>query len=118
MGLSDEGLVIVLVLMWVPLLVGHFFIVRRAMKLTRGINVTEFTRNLVALVTFILILSLYVIVCTISMFSASQDRETSRTTVTFIAELIWWFSPVIATLSVMKVSKNAPFSNLIASERK
>ena len=104
--------------MWVPLLVGHFFIVRRAMKLTRGINVTEFTRNLVALVTFILILSLYVIVCTISMFSASQDRETSRTTVTFIAELIWWFSPVIATLSVMKVSKNAPFSNLIPSDRK
>ena len=118
MGLSDEGLVIVLVLMWVPLLVGHFFIIRRAIKLTRGPNVTEFTRNLVALVTFILILSLYVIVCTISMFSASQDRETSRTTVTFIAELIWWFSPVVATMSVIRVSKNTPFKNLIPSDRK
>ena len=118
MGLSDEGLVIVLVLMWVPLLVSHFFIVRRAMKLTRGgPNVTEFTRNLVSLVAFILILSLYVIVCTISMFSASQDKETSRTTIIFIAELVWWFSPVIATLSIIKVSKNTPFHNLIPSNR-
>lgn len=60
----------------------------------------------------------YVIVCTISMFSASQDRETSRTTVTFIAELIWWFSPVIATMSVIRVSKNTPFKNLIPPDRK
>jgi hypothetical protein len=117
MGLSDEGLVIVLVLMWVPLLVGHFFIVRRAMKLVRGVNVTEFTRNLVSMVTFILILSLYVIVCTVSMFTASQDRETSRTTITFIAELIWWFSPIIATLSILKVSKNTPFHNLIPANK-
>jgi hypothetical protein len=102
MGLSDEGLVITLVLVWVPLFVGHFFIVRRARKL---VAINEGIQNSVSLVLFILVVTLYTIACTISMYAAGQDREKTRPLVTLLSEIVWLLSPVIGTLSLIRVGK-------------
>lgn len=101
MGLSDEGLILVLVFSWVPVLLLHFFIVKRASGVAD--NASNYSRNLVALVAFLMILTLYVVVCTTSMYAALHDHEADRSGVLLAAETVWLFSPVIATLSVVRI---------------
>ena len=95
-----------IVLTWVPLFVSHFLIVKRATRITVSSAISEYNRNLVALVSFVLILALYTVVCTVTMFACRHDRENARPEITLSAEVIWLFSPVIAALSVVKVNRS------------
>ena len=101
MGLSDEGLILVLVFTWVPLLLFHFYIIRRAKAVADGAS--TYNKNLVALVAFVMILALYVVVCTTTMYAAMHDRQADRTFITQVAEVVWLFSPVVATISVIRI---------------
>jgi hypothetical protein len=102
MGLSDKGLVLVIVFSWAPLLLIHWLIVKRSMRIA-SIAVSEYNRNLISLVAFMLILFLYTLVCTLTMYASMNDLENSQTPVTLAAEVIWLFSPVIATVSILKI---------------
>ena len=105
MGLSDEGLFLVVTLTWIPLLIIHFFIIRRGLLIVSSSGLSERNKNLVALVAFLLILFMYTIACTVTMYAAFQDRETPRPDISLAAELAWLLSPLIATLSVINFNK-------------
>lgn len=107
MGLSDEGLILVIVFSWLPLLVAHFFIVKRARQITSVSSISQYNKNLVALVAFTLILFLYTIVATITMYASQHDRENPRPEITLSVEVIWLFSPVIATISIIQVNRSS-----------
>lgn len=96
MGLSDEGLVLVLVFTWLPLLALHGVVMHRALRMTRSGVLSDYNKNLVALVTFVLVAAIYTTACTVSIYAALVDRETDRSLIALIAESVWLISPVVA----------------------
>lgn len=97
MGLSDEGFVLVLVFTWIPVLAVHTIVGVRVWRLGSSASLSEYNRNLVALVAFVLVLGLYVIGSTVSIYAALEDRETDRSAIALVCETVWLLSPVIAT---------------------
>ena len=91
MGLSNEGLLVILVLVWVPAVLVHAYILRRAKQVTHG---------QVPLAVFLLVLTVYTVACSATFFASQHDSENLKPEVTLAAELLWLFSPVIASLSV------------------
>ena len=104
MGLSDEGLLLSLVLVWVPVVLIHVFVLKRALGIVG--RVPDANINLIRIVTFLLILFVYTIACTVTMYAAFHDKETPRPDVVLAAELFWLLSPLIASLSVMPFKKS------------
>jgi hypothetical protein len=101
MGLSDEGLILVLVFTWGPILALHAVILHRAWRLGNSGSLSDYNKNLVALVTFVLVISLYVIASTVTIYAALQDRETDRSIIALAAETVWLLSPVIGTATAL-----------------
>lgn len=103
MGLSDEGLVLVLAFTWAPVIALHALIIHRIFKLRRG-ALSEANKNLIALVAFILVISIYTIACTVSIYAALEDKEKDRSFIALLAETVWLLSPVVGTLSATTVN--------------
>jgi hypothetical protein len=101
MGLSDEGLILVLVFTWIPVVLVHGIVVQRAWRIGSASSLSEYNRNLVALVTFVLVIGVYTVGSTVSIYAALQDRETDRSTIAVVAEAVWLISPVIGTASAL-----------------
>jgi hypothetical protein len=101
MGLSDEGLILVLVFTWVPVLALHAVILHRAWRLGNRGALSEYNKNLVTLVTFILVIALYTVGCTATIYAALSDRETDRSAIALIAETVWLASPVLGTITAL-----------------
>ena len=91
MGLSNEGLFLSLIIIWVPIGVFQTFVLRRA----RG------EEEAVKLVVFLLILAAYTLGSMLSILAGKNDLENSEISVWIISfgEIIWLLSPVIASLS-------------------
>ena len=115
MGLSNEGLLLVVIATWLPLVLAHVLVVTRGMRIVISAELSEPSKNLVALVAFLLVVFMYAVACTITMYAAYHDRETSpRTDVVLAAEVIWLYSPFIATLSVICINKKSIYPRCLS----
>jgi hypothetical protein len=105
MGLSNEGLIVIVAITTAIVVFAHYMVVVRSIRLVTTVD-DPTTVNLVSLVAYGLILALYVIGCTLSIFAASQDTESNGWAgIGVAAEFIWLMSPVIAALSLWRVNR-------------
>ena len=90
-----------LVFTWVPIVSLHALILHRAWRLGNRASLSEYNKNLVALVTFILVISLYTVGCTGTIYAALCDKEADRSKIALAAETVWLASPVVGTISAL-----------------